>query len=1186
MYIWMKFIINLTIMFMFKKLFLINIVILFCIAISVNIVRAQNLSDKLSGYILLQVEENGEAWYVSPKDQKRYFLARPENAFQIMREKGIGARNEDLEKIPIGNLNLSNGVDSDNDGLSDMFEDAFGTNKNSEDTDRDGYNDKDEILKNYNPNGLGLLPIDNNFINSKKGLIFIQTERNGEAWYINPKDKKRYYLGRPSDAFNVMRNLGEGINNNNLEKIKIGNNLQEYNNDRYWEIYSNDFFLSLDNDKYWKDAPGISYKICSQTQKNICGHIIQHNNEYKDYLLDFYKYQAKVSNRVLQENEINNISNSIPYNVSMIPTSRKTWKHGFFYNEGEHYFHESSYGTLIINYDYSQGDGFTKEYVEKLIRTIDYKDIVKKEIAFNIVEPWNGYDLKSEKIGNKIIFFFKNNDTWLEIGQSIEIFEKSSSNNLEKAIYENILNANQKEKCDIKVSNFNSGTKAEIFAKDEFIDKNNISPETHTNICGKYAASNGVRYFYSNDNENKTRFIFVDIGQIEPCFEVDSIKFTRSNNYIDTQKFTKADTSDLDLFEANFQIKDINGNPIKNTIVGLYNINHALYFPIELEQNEEKECYNAVRRDGTFNENKNDEFIFKTNNFGQLTAKILKGNYIIFAGGEISNDPDEKEILYLQKEIFIDQKNNNIELKIEKLIDVEVLDLEKNNLDNFNLHLSYTERAPGFIPFDFNQVNKKFTLFTNNSAKILSLITKKPEKNKEGYLLMENININSSKQIIQRKISDLAELNFSCYNASNEIEDIGSVHLGPTNFYFVNFDMNFPTNENYSSKVFVDPQNMSIWYGIEKDNQFFHFNPNEGSMFSFEKGDKKNFKFGGKFDLKLKIASFNPSNFAYRNYVWFLVKDYYGNILKDYGTENSTPNVVIKKGEKVVFDKEIGDRDSTYFENFSNYSVNFEEDFKTFGSIKLINEPMENLKMDLINFESENIEFIIPKELESLKEDWTKNFENFYTQMVNLYGVKTTEKIPFRVVYDGAERAWAPIIWPPNAYECDSRNYLCWFMITHELGHPFTINKPISACSEKGAVYNEESKASFTGISAAKMVDRKIGDFIESGHPLAFKYLEDKNVCYNEIEVIQTLMFYLNKKYPNKKPNIEVITNWNTKYIEIYNKLLDKGYNHDETYGAIYSLIVEENLGLVFEKFGLASDVKITKALELINVNK
>lgn len=65
----------------------------------------QRLVERLSGRILLQVEENGEAWYVNPVDRARHFLNRPADAFRIMREQGLGITNQDLNKIPIGTLN-------------------------------------------------------------------------------------------------------------------------------------------------------------------------------------------------------------------------------------------------------------------------------------------------------------------------------------------------------------------------------------------------------------------------------------------------------------------------------------------------------------------------------------------------------------------------------------------------------------------------------------------------------------------------------------------------------------------------------------------------------------------------------------------------------------------------------------------------------------------------------------------------------------------------------------------------------------------------------------------------------------------------------------------------------------------------------------------------------------------------
>ncbi|MEA2088921.1 MAG: hypothetical protein U9O55_03730, partial [Patescibacteria group bacterium] len=114
-----------------------------------------------SGNILLQVEKNGEGWYVYPDNKKKYYLGRPADAFNVMRKLGLGATHQFINNYTIY---------------------------------------PDYVL----------------------GKILIDVEQNGEAYYIYPKDKKAYYLGRPADAFSVMRDLGLGISNNDVRKINIG----------------------------------------------------------------------------------------------------------------------------------------------------------------------------------------------------------------------------------------------------------------------------------------------------------------------------------------------------------------------------------------------------------------------------------------------------------------------------------------------------------------------------------------------------------------------------------------------------------------------------------------------------------------------------------------------------------------------------------------------------------------------------------------------------------------------------------------------------------------------------------------------------------------------------------------------------------------------------------------------------
>lgn len=133
------------------------------IIISLGLLSASPVSaiGNLAGKILLQVEENGEAWYVYPKTNSRYYLGRPQDAFNIMRNLGLGAKHDFIVSTQI-------------------------------------------------------------FPSRLLGMILLDVEANGEAYYINPGDRKKYYLGRPQDAFNIMNKLGVGITNNDLAQITTG----------------------------------------------------------------------------------------------------------------------------------------------------------------------------------------------------------------------------------------------------------------------------------------------------------------------------------------------------------------------------------------------------------------------------------------------------------------------------------------------------------------------------------------------------------------------------------------------------------------------------------------------------------------------------------------------------------------------------------------------------------------------------------------------------------------------------------------------------------------------------------------------------------------------------------------------------------------------------------------------------
>jgi len=146
---------------------------IFLILFSPLEVVAESLGQKLSGRILLDVEGDGEAWYVYPENNRRYYLGRPIDAFAVMRELGLGIDEYSFQQIA------------------------------------------DHNFKN----------VDGNLNLAKKlsGKIILQVEKNGEAWYVNPVDLKKYYLGRPTDAFEIMRELSLGVTKHSLAQVhKLG----------------------------------------------------------------------------------------------------------------------------------------------------------------------------------------------------------------------------------------------------------------------------------------------------------------------------------------------------------------------------------------------------------------------------------------------------------------------------------------------------------------------------------------------------------------------------------------------------------------------------------------------------------------------------------------------------------------------------------------------------------------------------------------------------------------------------------------------------------------------------------------------------------------------------------------------------------------------------------------------------
>ncbi len=119
----------------------------------------------VAGDILLQVQGRGEAWYVDPVSRQRIFLADGSAVNRLIHSLGLGISNANLAKLLSGNKSL---------------------------------------------------------VNRLKGRIVLAVQNRGQAYYINPRDGKAYFLQSGAAALKILASLGLGISNTDLSAVIAG----------------------------------------------------------------------------------------------------------------------------------------------------------------------------------------------------------------------------------------------------------------------------------------------------------------------------------------------------------------------------------------------------------------------------------------------------------------------------------------------------------------------------------------------------------------------------------------------------------------------------------------------------------------------------------------------------------------------------------------------------------------------------------------------------------------------------------------------------------------------------------------------------------------------------------------------------------------------------------------------------
>ncbi len=203
------------------------------------------LTTRLQGMMLLDVEGNGEVYYIDPVTEGKEYLADGEAAQLLLKRKALGINEENFSKLVMG---------ENKDEPSVCEESALGKRL--------------------------------------RGRIVLRVEENGEAYWILPTNCRAYYAGTFEASYELMKRFSLGIVKNDLAKIpdnkrqkmKTALRLSVYahadNNDMTLENAKDDLKKEVNTIKVCMEDFRVSYdgEMTSETNKTRVGTCVQKSN--------------------------------------------------------------------------------------------------------------------------------------------------------------------------------------------------------------------------------------------------------------------------------------------------------------------------------------------------------------------------------------------------------------------------------------------------------------------------------------------------------------------------------------------------------------------------------------------------------------------------------------------------------------------------------------------------------------------------------------------------------------------------------------------------------------------------------------------------------------------------------------------------------------------------------------------
>jgi|GEM_PF-6782276 hypothetical protein len=624
----------------------------------------------------------------------------------------------------------------------------------------------------------------------------------------------------------------------------------------------------------------------------------------------------------------------------------------------------------------------------------------------------------------------------------------------------------------------------------------------------------------------------------------------------------KSSREEFRVVSVNLRVKDYAGNPVAGARVLAFSEDWGIRSPGTLD-------------DRTF---------WLTDSEGKLSLSIPVGKWSFFvvSGFDYAFSHPGKGIFIvdinrtISEDLFIELKPSEKIIIFPKDVYGRAIDVEARVME--------TSHTP-IIPTDVAAISSsgRLELEVSPSYSYDILLVKKPTQLFEGYYIKLNgIQAGFSGEVYF-KTSDLAQVVFAAYDKEN-IPTEGNVEVRIPQFDLNNMVIDFTFQKKVA--VYFTPGIYQFNYRFMPSGWYFYLGGN--NFFNLTKGETKLVSFGGPFHVALQVIPWasrgigGSPNFAPRTQVWLKITDSFDHVLLILGTPSGRPcfPFVLAKNNEIIYKSFIPQGDpftlliDREFEKDSSPNFTTTVDLGPFGKFELSGTLISDETMYKIqNITTKHFLAAVPVGFPNttvrMLEFMDKLYE-VYSDMVG--GVPIEGQVQFEVDIMGGGFWWETLPVPAKILlvvyiTSDPLSPNTLFFTAHEFGHTRTLRNPTFIAPD----YFGESIPTMLAIEGlSRLYGRKIWFWGTGFHDLFFYHIRGVPLSSRSdlIETSQFVLAYIQRKY-GWDAHKRVLSGWSGEFSSLVNKLRSVGFNDVEILAVIYSYVVGDNLGWLFDLAGL-----------------